>query len=255
MAARPTIQVLDDVDQIARRAADEFARLATARAEAGLPFTVALSGGDTPLRLFELLAGSPYRERVPWKRVLVFWGDERTVPPDHPDSNYGAAHRMLLARVPIPKGNVHRIKGESDDPDAAADAYEAELRDAFRLDEGEFPRFDLVYLGMGADGHTASLFPGTQALVEKRRLAVASWVEKLGTHRITLTYPVFNKAATILLLVAGDDKAETLRAVLNGDPEKPEYPVQLIRPGNGELIWLVDRGAARLLETDRMRET
>jgi 6-phosphogluconolactonase len=247
MTWRPALRIFDDVDQVAKSAADEFARRAVARAELGLPFTVALSGGSTPRRLFELLADEPFRESVPWRKVWVFWGDERTVPPDHPDSNYGAAHRLLLANVAIPRENVHRIHGELADPNAAALAYEVDLRESFRLDEGEFPRFDLVLLGMGADGHTASLFPGTQALVEERRLAVAPWIEELDTHRVTLTCPVFNKAATVLLLVTGEDKAETLQAVLEGQPERPGYPVQLIRPESGELVWLVDRAAASRL--------
>lgn len=248
MSSGRRIQVLDDPDQIARKAAAEFVRIAVAKWELGLPFTVALSGGSTPKRLFRLLADAPYRDRVPWNRALIFWGDERTVPPDHPDSNYGAAFELLLSRVPVPEDNVHRIKGEMDDPTAAALTYEAELRDAFRLAEGEFPRFDLIFLGMGADGHTASLFPGTRALVERRRLAVASWVEKFATHRVTLTCPVFNKAACIIFLVSGGDKAETLRAVLHGEGDKPRFPAQLIRPERGELVWYVDRAAGRLLE-------
>jgi 6-phosphogluconolactonase len=247
MPDKPATRVLDTPDDVVRVAADEFARRALARVKRAQPFMVALSGGSTPRRLFELLAGEPYRERVPWRKVHVFWGDERTVPPDDPDSNFGVAHSLLLSRVDIPGENVHRIRGELDEPNDAAVAYEAELRDAFRIDEGEFPRFDFVLLGMGADGHTASLFPGTQALVENRRLAVAPWVEKLGTHRVTLTCPVFNNAACILFLVTGAEKAETLRAVLEGEPEKPRYPAQLIRPRDGELRWLVDRAAARLI--------
>lgn len=244
---RPDVRIFADVDQLARAAADEFARRATARAEAGKIFTVALSGGSTPKRLFKLLAEEPYRSRVPWSDIHFFWGDERTVPPDDPDSNFGAANRALFSQVAIPLDNIHRIKGEMSDPMQAAADYESELLRFFGLAEGEFPRLDLAFLGMGADGHTASLFPGTQALSEARRLAVAPWVEKLRTHRVTLTCPVFNKAACILLLVAGEAKAETLRQVLEGEPAPPRYPVQLIRPENGKLAWYIDSAAGRLL--------
>lgn len=241
------IRVFESADLVAEAAAELFARVAQQTVEAGRPFNVALSGGSTPKRLFKLLAAEPYRDRVPWDGVHLFWGDERTVPPDHPESNFGAADEALLSKLCLPEENIHRIRAELRDPEEAAADYEAELRRHFGLAEAELPRFDLAYLGMGADGHTASLFPGTEALEERRHLAVAQWVEKLGAHRITLTCPVFNNAACILLLVTGGEKAETLREVLEGATDPPRYPVQLIRPESGEVLWYVDKAAGRLL--------
>ncbi len=244
------IRVFATAELVAEAAADVFAARAQQAVESGRQLHVALSGGSTPVRLFKLLAAKPYRHAIPWDLVHLFWGDERTVPPDHPDSNFGAAHDALLSKLELPRANVHRIHGEHRDPQQAAADYEAELRRHFRLADGEFPRFDLAYLGMGADGHTASLFPGSEALEERRRLAVAPWVESLGAHRITLTCPTFNNASCVLLLVTGGEKAETLREVLEGPAEPPRYPVQLIRPESGELHWYVDRGAGRLLSRD-----
>ncbi|UCC82806.1 MAG: 6-phosphogluconolactonase [Gemmatimonadota bacterium] len=241
------IRVFQNPDLVAEAAADVFAARARQVVESARLLHVVLSGGCTPLRLFKLLAAEPYRDAIPWNRVHFFWGDERTVPPDHADSNFGAANEALLSKLELPRENVHRIHGEHRDPQEAALDYETELRRHFGLADSEFPRFDLVYLGMGADGHTASLFPGSEALEERRRLAVAHWVEGLGAHRITLTYPTFNNASCILLLVTGGEKAETLREVLEGPGEPLRYPVQLIRPEGGELHWYIDKGAGRLL--------
>jgi 6-phosphogluconolactonase len=185
---------------------------------------------------------------VPWRSTHVFWGDERHVPPDDPQSNYGAARDELLSRVPIPPANVHRIEGERSDAAEAAAAYAAQLQRFFRIPAGAAPRFDLMLLGMGPDGHTASLFPGSDALTVFDRLAAATWVEKLRAFRITLTYPVFNNAAAVHFLVSGEDKAETLRAVLDPEGEPDVYPCQRVRPANGELLWLVDRAAASALD-------
>ncbi len=243
----PGVHVFDDAAVVARAAADEFLRHAVFKAEAGGELSVALSGGSTPKRLFEILADEPYASTMPWSKIHFFWGDERCVPPDHPDSNFGAANATLLSRVPVPAVNVHRIQAEFD-PDEAAQGYESELRHYFLAGAGGLPRFDLVFLGMGADGHTASLFPRSAALEETERLAVANWVEKLDANRVTLTCPVFNNAAFIMILVAGEDKAETLQAVLEGPGGR--YPAQLIRPGVGELHWLIDGAAGRLLQRD-----
>jgi 6-phosphogluconolactonase len=252
MGVTSTVRALPDASAVQRAAAEEFAARTAAAVQArGVSF-VALSGGATPRRLHTLLAdpGEPFRARVPWARLHVFWGDERPVPPDHADSNYGMAHDTLLSHVPIPPAHVHRIAGEDPDHTRAAERYARELREVFatygRLERG-WPRFDLVILGMGADGHTASLFPGTDAVRETTRLAVATWVEKLGSHRITLTAPVLNRADAVLFLVTGDDKAETLAAVLERPPAPDLYPSQLIRPPAGSLIWLVDRAAATRL--------
>jgi 6-phosphogluconolactonase len=240
----PIVRVFEDADAVARAAAHEFGRRARARVDAGERFSVALSGGSTPKRLFRLLAGEPLRREVPWPAIDFFWGDERTVPPDHFDSNFGAAYDLLLSRVEVPSESVHRIPAERPDPASAAAAYEEELRRHFRLPAGVLPRIDLVLLGMGGDGHTASLFPGSDALRETRRLVVAAWIEKLSTHRVTLTCPVLNNAACILFLVTGAEKAATLREVLEAAGGPARYPAQLIRPRDGQLVWYVDEAAA-----------
>ncbi len=242
------IQVQEGLEQLSRTAASEFLRQARwAVKEKGL-FSVALSGGSTPRSLYSLLANdSSFRTEVPWKNTHFFWGDERHVPPDHPDSNYRMAEEVMLSKVPFPSENSHRIQAENPAAHRAAEAYEETLRAFFRLRAGEFPRFDLVLLGMGTDGHTASLFPGTEALHERKHLVVANWVEKFHSYRITMTLPVFNLGAMVLFLVSGEEKAETLRRVLIGSEGKDPFPSQLIRPTQGRLLWLVDRGAGRLL--------
>jgi 6-phosphogluconolactonase len=199
-----------------------------------------------------LLAGdSSVRAEVPWDKTYFFWGDERHVPPEHPESNYRMAQEAMLSKVPIPSENIHRIHAENPNVQRAAEEYEGTLRAFFRLRAGEFPRFDLVLLGMGPDGHTASLFPGTEALRERKHLVVANWVQKLNAHRITMTLPVFNRAAMVLFLVSGEEKAETLRRALAERRGKDPFPSQLIRPTHGRLLWLVDRGAGGFLEKTR----
>ena len=239
------VRILPDSAALARAAADEFIRSARAAVAAHARFTVALSGGSTPKATFALLATDELRgaNKLPWDKVHVFFGDERHVPPDHDDSNYRMATDALLAKVPIPPGNVHRVHAELAAAVAAAE-YESELRRVFNPRPGEFPRFDLIVLGMGPDGHTASLFPGTAALEEHRALVVANWVEKLKSHRITLTYPVLNAAAEVLFVAGGADKADMLRHVLLGDPSGHTYPAQFVRPQNGQLLWLMDEAAA-----------
>ena len=189
------------------------------------------------------------RTAVPWGQTQVFWGDERHVPPGHADSNYRMANEAMLSRAPIPSTKVHRIKSELPNASHAANEYEQTLRNCFHLASGQLPRFDLVLLGMGPDGHTASLFPGTAALQERRRLVVANWVEKFASYRITLTLPVLNNAACVIFLVSGEEKAQTLLAVLAEEAPSAPLPARLIRPTQGRLIWLVDRAAARLLST------
>ncbi len=252
MRMTPSVRVLADRAAVQRAAAEEFAAGTEAAVRArGLAF-VALSGGSTPRALHALLVdpAEPFRARVPWARLHLFWGDERPVPPDHPDSNYGMARDTLLRHVPVPPAQVHRIAGEDPDPTRAAERYTREIREVFdahgRLEAG-WPRFDLVLLGMGADGHTASLFPGTDAIHETARLVVAAWVAAVGTHRITLTAPVLNGADRVVFLVTGSDKAEALAAVLEG-PRRPDvYPSQAIAPRAGALVWLVDHAAAARL--------
>jgi 6-phosphogluconolactonase len=248
------LTVLDTAEDLARSAAETVVRLARRSVERRGRFVIALSGGSTPERLYRALAGEPtFRDAVPWPSVHVCWGDERHVPPAHRDSNYRMAREALLDHVPIPAAQVHRIASEYADPEAAALAYELALRGVFDLKEGERPSFDLLLLGMGADGHTASLFPGSPALRERTRLVVAPWVETLGAFRITLSMPVLTSAARTLLLVAGPEKAAALRDVLEG-PHVPErFPVQGLRDSRGTVTWLADRAAASALTAARGR--
>jgi 6-phosphogluconolactonase len=238
------VQVFDDAEGVARAAAETFARLSReASAERGA-FSVALSGGSTPRRVYELLASDQYRGLVEWPKAHVFFGDERTVPPDHAESNYRMASEALLSRVPVPAENVHRIEGLGDAAANASD-YESVMRGFFG--DAEWPRLDLVFLGMGDDGHTASLFPNTAALVEQRAWVAANWVEKLGAWRVTLTAPAINAARNVLFLVTGSSKAERLSEVLDGARDPSRLPSQMIRPRDGELRWYVDRAAAAKL--------
>lgn len=224
-------------------AADEVIRAAaSAIAERGR-FTIALSGGSTPRNLYTLIAANAGNS-LPWDRMFFFWGDERHVPPDDPESNYRMTKETLLSKVAIPPANIFRIPAENPDAAAVAEAYEQTLRKFFGLAPGEFPRFDLILLGIGPDGHTASLFPETLALQEKSRLVVANWVEKFKTSRITLTLPVLNAARCVAFLVSGMDKAAALHEVLEGHAPAEKYPSKLVRPSEGKLIWFVDRAAA-----------
>jgi 6-phosphogluconolactonase len=186
-------------------------------------------------------------DRFPWQKTHFFWGDERHVPPDHADSNYRMAFETMISKVPVVPSQVHRIKSENLDAARAAQSYEEDLLQHFRLTQGTWPQFDLVLLGLGSDGHTASLFPDTDVLEERSRLVAPVWVPKFQASRITLTVPLLNHAANILFLVAGKDKAVALQAVLRGELQPGRYPAQLIRPLRGSLLWLVDRDAASLL--------
>jgi 6-phosphogluconolactonase len=239
--------VCKDIPELSAQAAAEFVRLANERSATAGRFAVALSGGSTPRALYSLLAGAEFQSQVPWHRVHFFWGDERCVPPDHPDSNYRMAFETLLSKAPVPEENIHRIEAELV-PEIAAAGYEQTIRDFFRLSGSDWPRFDLIFLGLGDDGHTASLFPGSEALHENKRLVVAAYVEKLKTYRITLTLPVLNRAANIFFLVAGASKAAILRDVLQRESSK-NLPAQQIDPPNGRLIWFVDQAAAAYLQS------
>lgn len=245
---RAEVRVLPDAPALARAAADEFIRAAWEAISARGRFTVALSGGSTPKAMFTLLASdhAAGTSVLPWDKIQIFFGDERHVPPDHADSNFRMASENLLSKVPIPAANVHRIEGERDAADAAA-RYEAKLRDVLSAKAGAAPRFDLVMLGMGTDGHTASLFPRSSALKETLALVRATWVEKFHSHRITFTFPLINAAARVMFAAGGADKTAMLRHVLRGDPSGETYPAQQIRPANGCLVWLVDEAAAGAL--------
>jgi len=239
--------VAADRAELARAAAEAVASAARTAVAARGRFALALSGGSTPRDLYRLLAADPLTAAMPWPAVHLYWGDERCVPPDHVESNFRMVREALLDKVPIPAGNVHRIPAEDPDSERAAERYEAELRASFGLGPLELPRFDLVLLGLGLDGHTASLFPGTGAVAVSDRLCFALRVEKLATHRITLSLPVLNAARGVAFLAAGADKAEPLRALAAGARSADELPAGAVRPRDGELAFWLDREAASLL--------
>jgi 6-phosphogluconolactonase len=243
---RGELRLVANAESLAHAAADAFVlHTITAVAERGRAM-VALSGGSTPKRMGELLAGAPYRERVPWDHLELFWGDERWVPESSPESNAGVARRTFLDQVPLAPDRIHPFPTDADDPEVAAAAYAATLRGVFATPTG-FPVFDLILLGMGDDGHTASLFPRTTALYERNALAVANRVSQLETVRLTLTYPVLNAGREVLFLIGGAGKAATLAAVLEGPERQEELPAQGIKPTAGRLTWLVDADAAAKL--------
>jgi 6-phosphogluconolactonase len=238
------ILIFDTPEQVALAAAEKFvAYVHDAIADHGT-FSVALAGGNTPRRVYELLASTPFKSRIEWPRVHLFFGDERSVPPDHPDSNYAMVQAALLSRIDIPEENVHRIAGEGKPVESAA-AYEKELREFFG--DSSWPRFDLVLLGMGEDGHTASLFPGSDAVGEESKWVVATRSEQLKQDRITLTVPVFNYSAHVVFLVTGKGKAKRFSEAVHGVTSSQPLPSQLIQPAYGTLEWLVDKEAASLL--------
>jgi 6-phosphogluconolactonase len=238
-----------DAAEVARAAARRFVDWAwQAIARDGL-FNVALSGGSTPREMYRLLGTQEFRTQIDWPRVRLFWGDERAVPPDDPDSNYGMVRRELLLRVPIPSENVHRMEAEASPIGRAAHKYEALLREWLPVDDRGFPVFHLVLLGLGADGHTASLFPGARLLRETTRWVSTPSLGKTGTRRMTLTLPVLEAAQRILFLVTGSEKAAMLRVVLCGGTDR-ELPAQMVQARNGERIFLVDEAAARLLPVE-----
>jgi 6-phosphogluconolactonase len=236
------ITIAENYDDLCHRGAKQFVEtVAEAIARDGHA-AVALSGGSTPKALYALLAQAPYRDQIPWDKVHFFWGDERSVPPDDAQSNYRMAHEALLAHVPVPPQNVHRMVAEADDKEASAEAYAAEIR---RLVPNG--RFTLIHLGMGDDGHTLSLFPHTAALDVNDRLVVPNRVDKLDTWRMTFTYPLANAAWHVVFLASGDGKAAVLKQVLEGPRDHHTYPSQGIAPTSGTLTWLVDRAAASQL--------
>lgn len=243
------LQVYADPQTAARAAALEIVRRAEVAQTTRGHFTLALAGGSTPRAVYALLASDEFLPLVDWTNAYVFWGDDRCVPPDHPDSNYHMARQALLDYVPIPMDHIYRMQGEREPEQAAAD-YEMALRTFFGERSSEdfvTPRFDLLLLGMGDDGHTASLFPGTPVLNERERWVAAQYVDKLGAWRLTLTPPALNAAEAVLFLVTGATKAPALAAVLEGLPDADRYPAQLVQPRDGVVDWYVDEAAAALL--------
>ncbi len=242
------IIVLEDAAALSYKAAEVFVRCISEASSRKAQVSVALSGGSTPKALFALLVeDDSFKNNIPWDKIHFFWGDERHVPPRDEQSNFRMANEIMLAKAHVRAENIHRMPTEQSDSVKVAQDYEKELIKFFQLTTGQLPVFDFNLLGLGPDGHTASLFPGTRALYEHNRLVVANWVEKFQTHRITLTAPVLNNADTIVILVSGQQKADILQQILEGDHEPGLLPAQLIRPIHGRLIWLVDQAAASKL--------
>jgi 6-phosphogluconolactonase len=243
------IKIFDTPELLAQSAAEVLIRCADEAKKLRGRFSVALSGGGTPAGLYNLLAEGDYSCRLNWKTIHFFWGDERCVPPNHSESNYRAARESLLDHVPVPAGNIHRIRGELN-PCVAAERYEEDLRDFFQTEhtgQSKIPRFDLVLLGMGSDGHTASLFPGKDPVRERNRWVIAYYVDLLKGWRITMTPVLINNALSVIFIVSGQDKAEALKEVLTGAYRPDVLPAQIIRPESGNLQWLADQEGASLL--------
>ena len=236
------IIICHDAEELARKAAEQFFALAGVAIIRSGRFTVALSGGSTPRALYSLLGSADYRERVDWRRVQLFWGDERCVPPDHAESNYRMVQEALLSKISMSPANIHRMAGEKE-PRVAANEYEEELRSFFALAPGQIPRFDLILLGLGEDGHTASLFPGGAAVKENERPVATAYVERLKAHRLTLTLPVINAAAQVTFLIAGQSKRSIVNEILRSDADSFSYPAARVSPSDGPLTWLITADA------------
>jgi len=226
------IEIYSDARELAQAAAEYFV--------AQGPETVALSGGSTPKLMFQVLA-EQFRDEVSWEKIQFFWSDERHVPPDDAESNYRMANEALLSHVSVSADNVHRIRSENPDALIAASDYEQTI---IEVTKQTLPRLDLIFLGLGTDGHTASIFPGSEVLHETKRLVAAPYVEKFKSYRITMTLPLLNNGASVVFLVSGAEKAEIVRAVLQGEDK---YPAQAVKPTQGELIWMLDKDAAQNL--------
>jgi len=237
------IRVLTTPQELFGAAAEEVIRAAAEAVAQRGRFSIALSGGSTPKSLYNLLATNA-RSTLPWEQMFFFWSDERHVPPGDAESNYRMVDEAMLSKVPVPPGNIFRVASENPDAAAAAEAYESALRKFFQTPAGQVPQFDLILLGMGPDGHTASLFPGTKGVQEKSRLVIANWVEKLKTNRISFTFPLLNAARCVAFLVSGTDKASVLKSVLEENVPGEQYPAKMVKPTDGQLIWFLDRAAA-----------
>ena len=249
-----SVKVCPTVDEVTRDAAKLFAASVSSAVSARGQARVAISGGSTPKAVFELLARD-YADKISWGHVQLFWVDERCVPPADKESNFGMTKQAMLDKVPLPAANVHRMEGELD-PQEAASRYEAEIRNTLRLEGAETPAFDLMLLGLGPDGHTASLFPHTEGLHELARICLANHVPQKDTWRLTLTWPVITQGREVVFLIEGEEKAGVLKTVFTGAYEPEQYPAQLIRPANGRLTLLLDQAvAAQLPEANRRGES
>jgi len=242
------VQILPDAAAIARRAAERIIESAAAAVKERGVFTISLAGGSTPKTLYTLLATDPaFKSKMPWDKTQFFFGDERHVPPDDSESNFRMANESMLSKLSLKPEQVLRIKAEYDDAEKAAKEYEQTLRSSFKLSDSQLPRFDVLLLGMGDEGHTLSLFPGTKALHDNGRLVMSNWVGKFFTTRITTTAPVASNSALVIFMITKADKALALKAVLEGPYEPEQLPSQLIQPKNGKLLWLLDTTAASKL--------
>ena len=231
--------------------ADVFAEAAAEAVRRAGRFSVALAGGSTPKGMYSLIASDArLRSAIPWNKIEFFWSDERYVPADHPDSNYGMAFNAMLSKVTVSPAQVHRVRTENADAQACADSYALEIRSSLAVPTG-IPHFDLILLGIGADGHTASLFPGTDALHEQTRLVAANWVDKAGAYRITMTFPLLNAARAVMFMAAGVDKATAVRDALQSTAP-PKVPAGEVQPRDGRLLWLLDHSAASLLQVSHV---
>ena len=242
------IAIYPDSDTLSRDAAQYIVRLANEAVVSHGRFTIALSGGTTPRKLYGMLGDEPYRSQIDWALVDIFWSDERCVPPDSEDSNYLLAQQVLLNKIPIPAAHIHRMPADAPDRDAASQAYTDEMRRVFATNG--IPSFDLIQLGMGPEGHTASLFPHQASLHEQQRLVMPVSVPKPPPPRLTFTPPILNAAHNVLFLVTGSDKADAVQAVLEGAYNPDEYPAQIVRPTHGEVVWMLDTKAASALKNN-----
>lgn len=242
----PELKLFPDAETLVQESAPRFMQAARDAVNARGRFVAALSGGTTPKGLFQQLTEEPYRSLIPWDKCFFFWVDERHVPFDHPDSNYRMTQEFLLSKVPVPKENVFPMTNGSQPVDRAANAYEIKLRKFFGGEE--VPRFDLALMGMGDDGHTASLFPRVEQLNEMEKWVVGYYVDDSKKDRVSLTFPLLNASRELLVLVSGDKKAKMLKEVLEGPKDPPRYPIQYLRPADGKLVFLVDAPAAELLK-------
>ena len=243
------IAIYPDIDTLSQQAAQYVVRIASESIADRGRFTIALSGGTTPRKLYGLLGSEPYSSQIDWKLAHIFWGDERCMPPDNPDSNYSMAKEVLLSKIPIPALQVHRMPADQPDREAASYAYTIEMQRTFGTNG--MPGFDLIQLGMGPEGHTASLFPHQASLHEKQRLVIPVSVPKPPPDRLTFTPPLLNAARNILFLVTGSDKADALQAVLEGEYQPEEYPAQIVHPPNGEVVWMLDRAVAAKIRANK----
>ena len=240
-----TAKIASNAEEITKLSAEMFTDVVMQAVQARGVARIAISGGSTPKTVFELLAdpSAPYFARVPWDKLQLFWVDERCVPPTDHESNYLMTKTAMLDKVPLPAASIHRMEGELD-PEEAASRYEAEIRNAFKLEGAQTPTFDLIILGLGPDGHTASLFPHTEGLNEMSRIVMANHVPQKDTWRLTLTWPVITQGREVAFLIEGEEKAEMVKTVFAGPYDPETYPAQLIRPASGKLTLLLDVAAA-----------